>query len=73
MPSNCLRTDGIEGLLKSYGTDVFLNFTPDLRDAAVVLLSHMITASNTRNIISEEDLLSRTTDCDFQPAQCTGP
>jgi hypothetical protein len=63
--------DGIEGLLKSYGTDVFLNFTPDLRDAAVVLLSHMITASNTRNIISEEDLLSRTTDCDFQPAQCT--
>jgi len=63
-------SDGIEGLLKSYGTDVFLNFTPELRDAAVVLLSHMITASNTRNIISEEDLLSRTTDCDFQPAQC---
>lgn len=62
--------DGIEGLLKSYGTDVFRNFTPELRDAAVVLLSHMITASNTRNIISEEDLLSRTTDCDFQPAQC---
>ena len=65
------RKDGIEGLLKSYGTDVFLHFTPELRDAAVVLLSHMITASNTRNIISEEDLLSRTTDCDFQPSQCT--
>jgi len=63
--------DGIEGLLKSYGTDVFRNFTPELRDAAVVMLSHMITASNTRNIISEEDLLSRTTDCNFQPAQCT--
>jgi hypothetical protein len=64
-------TDGIEGLLKSYGTDVFRNFTPELRDAAVVLLSHMITSSNTRNIISEEDLLSRTTECNFQPAQCT--
>lgn len=63
--------DGIEGLLKSYGTDVFLHFTPELRDAAVVLLSHMVTASNTRNIVSEEDLLSRTADCDFQPAQCT--
>jgi|GEM_PF-1599469 len=64
--------DGIEGLLKSYGTDVFRHFTPALRDAAVVLLSHMITASNTRNIISEEDLLSRTGECDFEPAQCTG-
>jgi hypothetical protein len=66
------RDEGIEGLLKGYGADVFRHFTPELRDAAVVLLSHMITASNTRNIISEEDLLGRTIDCDFQPAQCTG-
>lgn len=63
--------DGIEGLLKSYGTDVFRHFAPELRDPAVVLLSHMITASNTRNIISEEDLLSRTGECDFQPEQCS--
>jgi hypothetical protein len=63
--------DGIEGLLKSYGTDVFRHFAPELRDPAVVLLSHMITASNTRNIISEEDLLSRTGECDFEPAQCS--
>lgn len=64
------RDEGIEGLLKGYGADVFRHFTPELRDAAVVLLSHMITASNTRNIISEEDLLGRTIDCDFQPSQC---
>lgn len=63
--------DGIEGLLKSYGTDVFRHFAPELRDPAVVLLSHMITASNTRNIISEEDLLGRTGECDFNPAQCS--
>jgi hypothetical protein len=63
--------DGIQGLLKSYGTDVFRHFAPELRDPAVVLLSHMITASNTRNIISEEDLLSRTGECDFEPAQCS--
>jgi hypothetical protein len=66
-----LAKDGIEGLLKSYGTDVFRHFAPELRDPAVVLLSHMITASNTRNIISEEDLLSRTGECDFEPAQCS--
>lgn len=71
-PEKLFAKDGIEGLLKDYGADVFRHFTPELRDAAVVLLSHMITASNTRNIISEEDLLGRTIDCDFQPAQCTG-
>ncbi len=70
-PEELFAKDGIEGLLKDYGADVFQHFTPELRDAAVVLLSHMITASNTRNIISEEDLLSRTAQCDFQPSQCT--
>jgi hypothetical protein len=70
-PETLFTSAGIEGLLKEYGADVFRHFTPALRDAAVVLLSHMITASNTRNIISEEDLLSRTGECNFQPSQCT--
>jgi hypothetical protein len=58
-PEELFKSNGILGLLKSYGTDVFSNFTPELRDAAVALLGKMITASNTRNIIAEEDLLSR--------------
>ena len=65
------RKDGIAGLLKSYGSDVFANLSPELREVAVVLLSHMITGSNTRNIISEEDILSRTGECNFGPSQCS--
>ena len=62
---------GIEEILKGYGTDVFKDFTPELRDVAVVLLSHMITASNTRNIVSEGDLLGRTEECDFPASECS--
>jgi hypothetical protein len=68
-PEKLFSENGIEGILKGYGADVFRNFTPEQRDAAVVLLSHMVTASNTRNIISEEDLLSRTAERNFPPAQ----
>ena len=70
-PEKLFTEDGIEGLLTGYGADVFRHFTPELRSAAVVLLSHMVTASNTRNIVSEEDLLSRTTECDFNTSQCS--
>jgi len=58
-PEELFKSEGIRGLLKSYGSDVFRDFNPELRDAAVSLLALMITASNTRNIIAEEDLLSR--------------
>jgi hypothetical protein len=60
-PEDLFHSQGIRGLIKSYGASVFLDFTPALRDAAVRLLDQMITASNTRNIIAEEDLLSRAT------------
>jgi hypothetical protein len=49
---------GVEGILNCYGDDVINDFTPELRDLAIVLLSHMITGSDTRNIISEDDLLT---------------
>ena len=70
-PEKMFEQDGIEGLLKGYGGDVFRNFTPEMQNAAVVLLSHMITSSNTRNIVSEEDLLTRTSECDFNALECT--
>jgi len=69
-PEKLFAAKGIEGLLEGYGVDVFLHLTPALRDVAIVLLSQMITASNTRNIISEEDLLARSVDCDFDTGQC---
>lgn len=65
-----LFEQGIEEILKGYGVDVFRDFTPERRNVAVVLLSHMITASNTRNIVSEGDLLDRTGECDFPAAEC---
>lgn len=70
-PEKLFEKDGIEGLLKSYGGDVFRHFSPEMQNAAVVLLSHMITSSNTRNIVSEEDLLTRTSECNFKPSECT--
>src|SRR5438876_1257286 len=44
-PEKLFAKDGIEGLLKDYGAGVFRHLTPELRNAAVALLSHMITAS----------------------------
>jgi Novel STAND NTPase 1 len=70
-PEKLFANDGIEGLLKEYGADVFRHFTPKLRDPAIVLLSQMITASNTRNIVSEEDLLNRSAGFDFDPSLCS--
>jgi len=69
-PEELFADNGIEGLLTGYGADVFRHFTPALRSVAVVLLSHMVTASNTRNIVSEEDLLGRTAECDFNASEC---
>ncbi|MEO8435201.1 MAG: hypothetical protein ABI596_09925 [Pyrinomonadaceae bacterium] len=69
-PEKMFARDGLEGLLKDYGTDVFEHFTPDERTAAIILLSHMITASNTRNIISEDDLMSRSAQFGVDRTQC---
>ncbi len=49
---------GIEGLLKEYGASVFNELRPELHGAAAILLSHLITGQNTRNIISENDLFA---------------
>lgn len=69
-PEKLFARDGLEGILKDYGTDVFEHFTPDQRNAGIILLSHMITASNTRNIISEDDLMSRSAQSGVDRTQC---
>lgn len=59
-PETLFRKKGIQGLLKDYGAEVFRNLPRELREPAVALLSRMLTASNTRNIVSEDDLIGRT-------------
>jgi hypothetical protein len=58
-PGSLFRTEGIQGLLEQYMSDAVDDFPEDLRDPAVALLGHMITSSNTRNIISQDDLIIR--------------
>lgn len=70
-PEKLFESKGIAGLLEGYGADVFEQLAPETRDAAIALLSLMITASNTRNIISEEDLLARASECNTTREQCT--
>jgi hypothetical protein len=55
--AEALFAQGVEEILNRYGDDVLSDFTIEGRDAAIVLLSHMITGADTRNIISEDDLL----------------
>lgn len=59
-PEALFRKKGIQGLLKDYGAEVFRHLPRELREPAVALLSRMLTASNTRNIVSEDDLIGRT-------------
>ena len=58
-PGSLFRTEGIQGLLEEYLSASVRKFPEELRDPAVALLGHMITSSNTRNIISQDDLIQR--------------
>ncbi len=53
----------IQKVLEDYWSDV-LKKLGDLYEPAVALLGHMVTASNTRNIISEPDLKAREIELD---------
>src|SRR5947209_12642506 len=57
-PDALFKEKGVQGLLEDYLSDS-LNQLGDLRDTAVALLSRMVTASGTRNVISEYDLLTQ--------------
>jgi hypothetical protein len=52
---------GLQGLLEDYLAESLGRLPADLRDPAVALLSRMVTAQGLRNVISEEDLIARTT------------
>ena len=53
------QTGGVQKILERYLEDVLGSLKEDLREPAVCLLRRMVTAAGTRNVIQEEDLLSR--------------
>lgn len=55
-PKSLYETSGVEGLLKAYGKDVFRDVPKEISDAAVLMMTRMLTGSDTRNIVSEADL-----------------
>jgi WD40 repeat protein len=61
-PGTLFEDRGIQGLIEDYTTETLGSIPPDLRSSTVALLSNMITESGARNVISEEDLLSRVED-----------
>jgi hypothetical protein len=52
------QKDPIQKLIEGYWSDALEKFPGELYEPAVALLGHLITSSNTRNIVSEDDLLS---------------
>ena len=56
-PSALYASKRFDGLLADTLADVLESFTATQRDAAVALLGRMVTASGTRNVVSEDDLL----------------
>jgi hypothetical protein len=61
-PDRLFEEKGVQGLLEDSLNDSLNELTPDLREPAVALLSRMVTASGARNVVSEEDLISRVSD-----------
>lgn len=49
----------IQKVLGEYWSDTFEKLPEELHDPALALLGHMVTASHTRNIVSEPDLKNR--------------
>jgi hypothetical protein len=59
-PEELLRArGGVEGLLEDHLDEALKMFPPNLRQAALAVLVHMITPSGTRNVVSSQDLVQR--------------
>ena len=67
-PDALFKEKGVQGLLEDYLSDS-LNQLGDLRDTAVALLSRMVTASGTRNVISEYDLITQVNEDEHIPEE----
>jgi WD40 repeat protein len=58
-PEALLAEKGAQGLLEDYLSEALAGLPPQLQPPAVALLSQMVTAAGTRNVISAEDLTGR--------------
>ena len=58
-PDAMLAERGVQGVLEDYLGEALDAFPPDLRGAAIALLSQMVTSAGTRNVMSAEDLMQR--------------
>jgi WD40 repeat protein len=58
-PKELLASRGVQGLLEDYLGEALDAFAPAMRNAAMALLSQMVTSAGTRNVISSEDLVNR--------------
>jgi WD40 repeat protein len=58
-PQMLLESRKPQGILEDYLSEELDEMTPMMREAAIVLLSEMVTPARTRNIISGEDLARR--------------
>jgi len=65
-PEHLLTTRGVQGLLEDELGEALGAFSEDLRAAATAVLSQMVTAAGTRNVVSAEDLRLRVHDEDAQ-------
>lgn len=62
VPDALLEAKGVQGLLEDYLGEELDRFPDDLRYAAGALLSQMVTAAGTRNVISADDLIEHVQD-----------
>jgi WD40 repeat protein len=58
-PEELLAVRNLQGLLEDHLSEALDAFAPELRNAAVALLCHMVTPAGTRNVISAEELVHR--------------
>jgi WD40 repeat protein len=58
-PQLLLESRAPQGILEDYLSEELDEMTPRMREAAIVLLSQMVTPARTRNVISGEDLARR--------------
>jgi WD40 repeat protein len=58
-PERLLSTRGVQGLLEDYLGEALKALTPELRTAAIAVLSQMVTAAGTRNVVSADDVVQR--------------
>ena len=68
-PDDLLTRKGLQGLLEDEIGEAVASFPPDLRVAAIALLSELVTPAGTRNVVAAEDLSMRIREShpDFAP------